>query len=129
MNSRRTFITNGLGLLAALPFFRGITPILPQKDYKVGTLTSIPVKGGKVFTVNKQRVLVTRPLTNEVRAFIATCTHAGARLTGASNNVITCPSHGARFDSTTGNVLKAPATRPLTQVAVRISSGDIIISI
>lgn len=128
MNSRRNFLLNGLGLLATLPLFRGVSTILTQKDYKVGKLTSIAVKGGRVFTVNKQRVLVTRPSTNEVRAFIATCTHAGARLTGASNNVITCPSHGARFDSTTGNVLKAPATRPLTKVSVRISSGDIIVT-
>lgn len=128
MNSRRNFLVNGLGFLAALPLVRGITPIVPQKDYKVGKLTSIAVKGGKVFTVNKQRVLVTRPSANEVRAFIATCTHAGARLTGASNNQITCPSHGARFDAITGDVLKAPATRPLTKVAVRIASGDIIIS-
>jgi nitrite reductase/ring-hydroxylating ferredoxin subunit len=128
MNSRRNFLLNGLGLLATLPFFRGVTTILHHKDYNVGKLTSIAVKGGRVFTVNKQRVLVTRPSTNEVRAFIATCTHARARLTGASNNVITCPSHGAKFDSTTGNVLKAPATRPLTKVSVRISSGDIIVT-
>lgn len=128
MNSRRNFIANGLGFLAAIPLVRGITPILPQKDYKVGKLTDIPIKGGKVYTVNKKRVLVTRPSTNEVRAFLATCTHAGARLTGASNNEITCPSHGAKFDANTGNVLKAPATRPLTKVTVKIASGDIVIS-
>lgn len=128
MNSRRNFLVNGFGLLAAIPLFRGINPIQPQKDYKVGKLTDIPIKGGKVYTVNKKRVLVTRPTTNEVRAFIATCTHAGARLTGASNNEITCPSHGAKFDANTGNVIKAPATRPLAKVTVKITSGNIIIS-
>ena len=128
MNSRRNFIVNGLSLVAAIPLVRGITSILPQKDYKVGKLTDIPVKGGKVYTVNKKRVLVTRPSTNDVRAFLATCTHAGARLTGASNNEITCPSHGAKFDASTGNVHKGPATQPLTKVTVKIASGDIVIS-
>lgn len=127
MQNRRSFLSLGLSAIATLPILKAIPSAFFTKNYRVGKLTDIPVKGGKVFTVGGKRVLVTRPEKKLVRAFLAACTHEGASLNGASKNQIVCSRHGARFDTTMGRVLQGPAGRPLVKVDVKLTKKNRIV--
>jgi nitrite reductase/ring-hydroxylating ferredoxin subunit len=98
------------------------------KTYTVCKTSEVPLKGGKTFTVAKQKILITQPKTGTFKAFYAICTHAGSTLTGATNNEIKCQSHGAKFDATTG-MAKAVASSPLGKLTVTVSKGSIKVSI
>ena len=56
-----------------------------------------------------------------VIAHTAVCTHQGCKI-GASG---LCPCHQSRFNITTGAVENGPATRPLAEIAVTISGGQV----
>lgn len=92
--------------------------------YTVCKTSAVPVKGGKTFTVGGKKILITQPKKGTFKAFVAVCTHAGATLTGATNNEIQCASHGARFDAETG-MAKAVAPKALTKVTVSVSGGNV----
>jgi nitrite reductase/ring-hydroxylating ferredoxin subunit len=127
MQNRRSFLSLGLSAIAMLPILKSIPSAVFTKNFTVGKITDIPVKGGKVYTVGGKRVLVTRPKKKQVRAFLAACTHEGQSLSGASANKIVCSRHGAAFDATTGAVLQAPATTPLVKVSVKLNKKNRII--
>ncbi len=96
--------------------------------YTVCKTSDVPLKGGKTFTVAKQKILITQPKPGTFRAFYAICTHAGSTLKSVTNNEIKCLSHGAKFDATTG-MAKAVASRPLGKLTVTVSKGSIKVSI
>ena len=83
----------------------------------------VPVGGGVV--LRKEKVVVTRPAPDDVRAFSAVCTHQGCTVNSVADGRIDCPCHGSSFDATTGAVRNGPATRPLTKVAVVVRSGKV----
>jgi nitrite reductase/ring-hydroxylating ferredoxin subunit len=98
------------------------------KTYAVGKASTVPVKGGKTFSVAGRSILITQPSKGKYRAFVAQCTHAGARLDGSRNlrnNVITCPSHGAKFSADTGAATSGPASSALGKVKVSVSAGNL----
>jgi Rieske Fe-S protein len=86
----------------------------------------VPVGGGMV--LGKQKVVVTRPAPDDVRAFSAVCTHQGCTVATVAAGTIDCPCHGSRFDATTGAVRRGPAGRPLAPVAVVVRSGTVFAS-
>jgi Rieske Fe-S protein len=86
----------------------------------------VPVGGGVV--LGKEKVVVTRPAPDEVRAFSAVCTHQGCTASGVADGTIDCPCHGSSFDAATGAVRHGPATRALPQVAVVVRSGKVFAS-
>ena len=86
----------------------------------------VPVGGGVV--LRKEKVVVTRPAPDDVRAFSAVCTHQGCTVNSVADGRIDCPCHGSSFDATTGAVRNGPATRPLTKVAVVVRSGQVFAS-
>jgi Rieske Fe-S protein len=83
----------------------------------------VPVGGGVVLA--KEKVVVTRPAPDDVRAFSAVCTHQGCTVDTVADGTIDCPCHGSRFDASTGAVRNGPAARPLATVAVVVRSGTV----
>ena len=83
----------------------------------------VPVGGGVVLA--KDKVVVTRPTADDVRAFSAVCTHQGCTVNSVAGGAIDCPCHGSSFDATTGAVRRGPASRPLPAVAVTVRSGKV----
>ena len=83
----------------------------------------VPVGGGVVLA--KDKVVVTRPAADDVRAFSAVCTHQGCTVDAVADGSIDCPCHGSSFDAATGAVRHGPATRALPPVAVTVRSGKV----
>ena len=83
----------------------------------------VPVGGGVILA--KQKVVVTRPAPDDVRAFSAVCTHQGCTVNAVADGAIDCPCHGSSFDAATGAVRRGPAARPLPKVAVVVRSGKV----
>jgi Rieske Fe-S protein len=89
-------------------------------------LDQVPVGGGVVLA--KEKVVVTRPAPDDVRAFSAVCTHQGCTVDTVADGTIDCPCHGSSFDAATGAVRHGPAARPLPTVAVVVRSGKVFAS-
>ena len=86
----------------------------------------VPVGGGVV--LGKDKVVVTRPTADDVRAFSAVCTHQGCTVNAVADGAIDCPCHGSSFDAATGAVRHGPAVRGLPEVAVTVRSGKVFAS-
>jgi Rieske Fe-S protein len=86
----------------------------------------VPVGGGIV--IGQDKVVVTQPAADDVRAFSAVCTHQGCTVNAVADGTIDCPCHGSRFDAATGAVRHGPAARPLPPVAVVVRSGKVFTS-
>ena len=56
-----------------------------------------------------------------VIAHSAVCTHQGCKI--APDGL--CPCHQSRFNITTGAVERGPAIRPLAEIAVTVSGGQV----
>jgi Rieske Fe-S protein len=89
-------------------------------------LDQVPVGGGVV--LGKEKVVVTRPAPDDVRAFSAVCTHQGCTVDTVADGTIDCPCHGSSFDAETGAVRRGPAARPLPTVAVVVRSRKVFAS-
>jgi Rieske Fe-S protein len=83
----------------------------------------IPVGGGKIFT--DRGVVVTQPEQGTIKAFSATCTHAGCTVTSVSGGTVNCDCHGSRFAVADGSVTQGPANNALPPVEVAVD-GDAI---
>jgi Rieske Fe-S protein len=87
---------------------------------------AVPVGGGVVLA--KEKVVVTRPAPDDVRAFSAVCTHQGCTVDAVADGTVDCPCHGSSFDAATGAVRHGPAARPLPEIAVVVRSGQVFAS-
>ena len=76
---------------------------------------------------HRQRLLVHLPDGNFI-AYKQGCTHTGVLVNyDPKTKLLVCPAHGAIFDPAQGGkVIKGPATTPLPQVAIKISSSGAI---
>ncbi len=54
----------------------------------------------------------------------AICTHQGCTIKASG----ACPCHGSKFDPATGAVLNPPAQKPLAEVKVTVSGGQVYAS-
>jgi Rieske Fe-S protein len=90
------------------------------------SVDKVPVGGGVI--LGKEKVVVTQPAPDDVRAFSAVCTHQGCTVNNVADGRIDCPCHGSSFDAATGAVRNGPATRPLTKVAIVVRSGKVFAS-
>lgn len=99
-----------------------------QKPTALAKTSDIPVRGGKTYKLGDTNILITQPKDGEFRAFVAQCTHAGAKLDGAENNEIKCLNHGAKFNAENGMVTTGPAQRALAKVTVSVEGDDILVS-
>ena len=76
---------------------------------------------------HRQRLLVHLPDGNFV-AYKQGCTHTGVLVNyDPKTKLLVCPAHGAIFDPAQGGkVIKGPATTPLPQVGIKISSSGAV---
>lgn len=86
----------------------------------IATLSDIPVGGAKIVG----NVVLTQPAAGTVKAFSATCTHAGCAVNEIADGKISCPCHGSRFNLD-GSVANGPATKPLAPVNVAVNGQAI----
>lgn len=94
----------------------------------VGPASAVPVGQGRTFTDPKsgQPAWLVRPASSQVRAFTATCTHAGCTVQyDSSNDQFVCPCHGGTYSATTGAVTGGPPPAPLRRIPARIVNGEI----
>ncbi|GGM05409.1 MULTISPECIES: Rieske (2Fe-2S) protein [Micromonospora] len=89
----------------------------------LAALADIPVGGGKIFA--DEKVVVTRPTAETVKAFSATCTHQGCTVTEVTDGTIVCACHNSVFDIADGSVRGGPARAPLPAANVAVD-GDTI---
>ena len=83
---------------------------------RLAPLAQVPTGGGIVVT--NANVVLTRPASDNVQCFSATCTHQGCTVADVRDGRIECPCHGSAFDAATGAVVRGPASRPLPRVQV-----------
>lgn len=92
----------------------------------VVALEDVPVGGAVERQVSGQRIVVSRPKSDEVRAFSAVCTHQGC-LVAPKGDELDCPCHGSRFAAATGKVLEGPATQPLPEFTAHVADGRVTV--
>ncbi|WP_420032512.1 Rieske (2Fe-2S) protein [Streptomyces sp. cg28] len=88
--------------------------------------SDIPEGGGKIFA--DQGVVVTQPKKGEFKAFTATCTHQGCKVTKVEGGTIDCPCHGSKFSIEDGSVKNPPATQPLAAKQIKVSGDSITLA-
>ncbi|WP_410808874.1 Rieske (2Fe-2S) protein [Micromonospora sp. 067-2] len=82
----------------------------------------VPVGGGTVVA----GVLVVQPTAGVFQAYDAACPHQGVQIAAPRDGVSTCPAHNSTFAVADGARLGGPATRGLTEIAVRVDGTDIV---
>ncbi|SDZ93997.1 Ferredoxin subunit of nitrite reductase or a ring-hydroxylating dioxygenase [Bowdeniella nasicola] len=63
----------------------------------------------------------------KVRAFSATCPHAGC-IVRKKDGVLDCPCHGSLFNAATGEVERGPATQALSPIDVRLDGDKVVVA-
>jgi len=98
--------------------------------YKVASTEEIPPGGRKAAVVDDVPVLVLR-VGDNFYCIEDVCTHDGQPLTdGPLEGVqITCPRHGAKFDVTNGAALCMPAFEAVPTYEVKVTDGDVYVSV
>jgi Rieske Fe-S protein len=134
--SRRHALTGAAGLGLALPLLAacgaksGATPgsdgSSPTASGRLGPASDVPVGGGTIYADAK--VVVTQPARGDFRGFSAVCTHQGCPVTVVADGTIDCRCHGSRFSIEDGSVQAGPATRPLGEVPVTVTKGEITVT-
>ncbi|MFG3558827.1 Rieske (2Fe-2S) protein [Micromonospora sp. NPDC047557] len=126
--SRRTLLTKAgaLGAAGLLSACGGGDSSAGQAAATPGTVLArtgdVPVGGGTVI----DGVLVVQAEAGTFSAYDATCPHQGVRVGAPRDGVITCPAHNSTFAIGDGARLGGPASRGLTEIAVRVDGTDIV---
>ena len=96
---------------------------------QVATLGSLEPGKSRAVEIGDTRILLVRE-GDAVRAFSATCPHAGAPLDEGAvcDGRIVCPWHKAMFSVTDGALLEPPALQPLRRYPVRIEGDAVLVS-
>jgi Rieske Fe-S protein len=94
----------------------------------VGKLEDFPVGAVKTVLVEERPVLIFRGTDGQFRAFSALCTHLQCVVRYVPERTqIECPCHGGVY-SMEGLNVAGPPPRPLTELAVLINDGTVIVS-
>ena len=92
----------------------------------LASTSSIPVGGGAVFA--DKDVVVTQPTAGDFKAFSATCTHMGCKVSKVADGTINCPCHGSKFNIADGSVAGGPAKKPLPAKSVSVDGDSIVLA-
>ena len=79
--------------------------------------------GSGVITAN---YVITQPEAGTFKAFTKVCPHAGCPVNKVDAGVIKCPCHGSQFSIKDGSVTTGPATKGLTETAVKVDGANIV---
>ena len=86
----------------------------------------IPVGGGTIYA--DLDTVVTQPTAGEFKAFSATCTHQGCKVTTIDSGLIKCPCHNSEFDIASGAVTSGPAKQALPAKTVTVSGDSLTVA-
>lgn len=86
-------------------------------------VAQIPVGGG--FITDEPPVVLTQPVSGDIKAFTAICPHAGCLVNEVINNEIICPCHGSRFSAVDGSVISGVAATGLNGVAYQVTGDNV----
>jgi Rieske Fe-S protein len=107
----------------------GGSPSGPSAGGTLAKLSDIPVGGGTIVTTSAgAAVLLVQPEAGKVKAYNPACTHMGTQVREPQNGVMTCPKHGSKFQAADGSVVRGPAARPLAEIAVKVTGGDVTLA-
>lgn len=107
----------------------GGSPATPAGPAIIAALADVPDGGGLLAgNPSNSKPLVLVRTGDAVKAYDASCPHAGTAVSPPEGGVITCPNHGSQFDAATGAVTKGPSTSGLTEVAVKVEAGQVILA-
>ena len=109
-----------------------------QKPAKEGAADPKPAKGKAIarasevrsgsavkFEDGGQPAVLVHLESGDFVAYSAVCTHAGCEV-GYTNKQLACPCHGSVFDPANGGeVVSPPADRPLPEIPVRVTGGEV----
>ncbi|HEY7010417.1 MAG TPA: Rieske (2Fe-2S) protein [Jatrophihabitantaceae bacterium] len=135
--ARRTALTAGLAGLGALTLAAcgdggggsssgsSGSSDAPSSGEKVMALDGVKVNDSASAKVSGENVLVFRTGADSAVCFSATCTHMGCTVNPDGIKFV-CPCHGSEYDAKTGKVLSGPAPRPLPQIPVTVTGGEIV---
>jgi cytochrome b6-f complex iron-sulfur subunit len=107
-----------MGLDMLMRFLSYQDPANTKKDFDIGTTDQYPI-GSRMILNNIPAVLF--HTSKGYQALSLICSHLGCTVL-EENQGFTCPCHGSKFDSD-GNVLQGPASKPLQQLTVEVSSN------
>ena len=88
--------------------------------------SEVPVGGGVILP--DADYVVTQPTAGKFKAFTKICTHQQCALTSVKDGTINCSCHGSKFSIDDGSVLSPPATSPLPETKVTVSSGRVVVT-
>lgn len=88
-------------------------------------VADIPEGGGKIFA--DADTVVTQPESGDFKAFSATCTHQGCKVSSIEDGAIVCGCHGSEFSIKDGSVLNGPATAPLPEKGISVDGDGITV--
>jgi Rieske Fe-S protein len=89
-------------------------------------LSQVPANSAVSVKDPTGRTLLITQNGGRLTALDSTCTHQGCTV-GVVGDHLACPCHGSQF-SLTGAVEQGPATVPLHTVAVKVSSGEVVLA-
>lgn len=92
----------------------------------IGKTSDVPVGSAKIYT--SEKVMVSQPTQGDFKAFSTICTHQQCPITKLEGDEIECTCHFSRFKTSDGSVVKGPATKPLTELKVTTTGGEITVS-
>ncbi|MFC5943527.1 Rieske (2Fe-2S) protein [Micromonospora harpali] len=92
----------------------------------LAAVADLPAGGGRILA--DRGVVLTRPTQETVKAYSATCTHAGCTVTRDDGGTIVCGCHNSKFDIADGSVRGGPAGSPLPPVAVSVRDGQVLLA-
>ena len=94
------------------------TPLVPLSEVPVGSAVSVDGPTGPL--------LVAQPSEGEAAAFSAICTHQGCTVV-PDGEQLRCPCHGSVYETATGENISGPAPRPLAEVPVEVTDGQVVL--
>jgi nitrite reductase/ring-hydroxylating ferredoxin subunit len=132
--TRRTMLVGGLAVagtagLAALagcsPKSSAATPPSATGPSVLASVASIPVGNAVSATLDGKPILISQPVSGQILAFTAICTHQGCTVAPAGKE-FKCPCHGSVYNAATGAVITGPAPAPLAAIPVKVEDGNVV---
>ena len=135
--TRRSTLAGAAGLTAALPLLAacgsasggsgsGQAPQRTASGTVVGPAADVPVGCGQIY--GDLNLVVNQPEAGTFKAFSATCTHQGCQVSKVQAGAIDCTCHGSRFSVDDGSVEAGPAQKPLPEVGITVTNGQITVA-
>lgn len=112
--------TSAPGTAASAP--AAVKGLIALADVPTDASVSVPVST----SVSRQGALLITQSGGKLTALDATCTHLGCKV-APDGSRLACPCHGSQY-TLTGQVTQGPAPAALHAVAVKVTSGEVVLA-